>query len=84
MVEVDESSIAFRTKDDPVAGGQGRSHDGKILIVGAVESIEGGKAGRIRLSLIGDYCGKTLKDFRDCQNFRVSPERLSMVRPLPL
>src|ERR1019366_3657214 len=27
------------------------------------ESIEGGKAGRIRLSLIGDYCGKTLKDF---------------------
>ena len=63
MVEVDETSIAFRTKDDPVAGGQGRSHDGKILIVGAVESIEGGKAGRIRLSLIGDYCGKTLKDF---------------------
>jgi len=63
MVEVDETSIAFRTKDDPVAGGQGRSHDGKILIVGAVESIEGGKGGRIRLSLIGDYCGKTLKDF---------------------
>jgi len=63
MVEVDETSIAFRTKDDPVAGGQGRSHDGKILIVGAVESIEGGKAGRIRLSLISDYCGKTLKDF---------------------
>jgi hypothetical protein len=63
MVEVDETSIAYRTKDDPVAGGQGRGHDGKILIVGAVESIEGGKAGRIRLSLIGDYCGKTLKDF---------------------
>ncbi len=63
MVEVDETSIAFRTKDDPVAGGQGRNHDGKILIVGAAESIEGGKAGRIRLSLIGDYCGKTLKDF---------------------
>ncbi len=63
MVEVDETSIAFRTKVDPVAGGQGRSHDGKILIVGAVESIEGGKAGRIRLSLITDYCGKTLKDF---------------------
>jgi transposase-like protein len=63
MVEVDETSIAFRTKDDPVAGGQGCGHDGKILIVGAVESIEGGRAGRIRLSLIGDYCGKTLKDF---------------------
>jgi hypothetical protein len=63
MVEVDETSIAFRTKDDPVAGGQGRGHDGKILIVGAVESIEGGKAGRIRLPLIGDYRGKTLKDF---------------------
>ena len=32
MVEVDESSVVFRTKDDPVAGGMGRSHDGKMLV----------------------------------------------------
>ena len=28
----------FRTKNDPVAGGAGRSHDGKLLVVGAVRS----------------------------------------------
>ena len=37
LVEVDESSLPLRTKDDPPAGGQGRSHDGKMLIVGAIE-----------------------------------------------
>jgi predicted RNA-binding Zn-ribbon protein involved in translation (DUF1610 family) len=42
VVEVDETSIAYRTKDDPVCGGQGRSHDGKILIVGAVECTRDG------------------------------------------
>ena len=63
MVEIDESSIVYRTKDDPVAGGMGRSHDGKILVAGAVECVEGGKAGRIRLKLIEDYTAATLKDF---------------------
>jgi hypothetical protein len=63
MVEIDESSIVYRTKDDPVAGGMGRSHDGKILVAGAVECVEGGKAGRIRLKLIDDYSAATLKDF---------------------
>ena len=33
---VDETALAFRT-NDPVAGGAGRSHDGKLLVVGAVE-----------------------------------------------
>jgi transposase-like protein len=63
MVEVDESSISYRTKDDPVAGGQGRSHDGKIILAGAVECVEGGGAGRIRLSPIDGYTASTLQEF---------------------
>src|ERR1700757_2445810 len=63
MVEVDESTIAYRTKDDPVAGGQGRSAEGKILIAAAVESLPGGKAGRIRLATIENYSAATLQRF---------------------
>ena len=37
LVEIDEGQPLFRTKDDPPTGGQGRSHDGKMLIVGAIE-----------------------------------------------
>jgi hypothetical protein len=64
LVEADETTIPFRTKDDPPAGGQGRSHDGKLLIAGAVEIKSGKKKklflGRVRLSVITDYCAKTL------------------------
>ena len=42
LAEIDEASLPFRTKDDPPSGGQGRSHDGKMLIVGAIE-LEGRK-----------------------------------------
>jgi transposase-like protein len=63
MVEVDESTIAYRTKDDPVAGGQGRSAEGKMLIAAAVESLPGGKAGRIRLATIENYSAATLQRF---------------------
>ena len=63
MVEIDASSNVYRTKDDPVAGGQGRSHEGKMLIAGAVECIEGGKAGRVRLSVILDFKAAILKGF---------------------
>ena len=38
LIEVDETALAFRTKNDPVAGGAGRSHDGKLLVVGASRS----------------------------------------------
>jgi hypothetical protein len=34
--EVDETEIACRSKNDPVTGGGGRSHQGKMLVVGAV------------------------------------------------
>ena len=37
LVEIDEASLPFRTKNDPPSGGQGRSHEGKILIIGAIE-----------------------------------------------
>lgn len=63
MVEVDESSIVYRTKDDPVAGGGGRSHEGKMLIAGAVECVDGGRAGRVRLAVIPDFTATTLKRF---------------------
>ncbi len=63
IVEVDESSIVYRTKNDPVAGGQGRSAEGKILIAAAVETLPSGKAGRIRLTTIENYSAATLQRF---------------------
>ena len=64
LVEIDETSIRFRTKNDEVR--RGRSHEGKLIIAGAVEVIDrDGKSrpGRIRLSEISDYTTKTLHDF---------------------
>ena len=37
LVEIDEASLPFRTKSDPPGTARGRSHDGKMLIVGAIE-----------------------------------------------
>src|SRR3569833_4054769 len=54
LVEADETSRSFRTKDDPVTAKPGRSHEGKHLIAGAVE-IVGKGPGRDRLAEIGDY-----------------------------
>jgi hypothetical protein len=49
LVEVDETEIACRSKNDPVTGGGGRSHQDKMLVVGAVEVEDGGLGpGRIR------------------------------------
>jgi hypothetical protein len=69
MVEADETSIPFRTKDEPahvhepVDGGVGRSHVGKLLVAGAVELTEDGHAGRIRLAVIEDCSAATLGGF---------------------
>src|SRR5215218_11265395 len=60
LVEVDESSIPFRAKDEPVR--PGRSHDGKLLVAGAVE-IRGKGPGRIRLAAIEDYSAVALGAF---------------------
>src|SRR3954452_6761671 len=62
LVEVDETSLSFRTKDDPVAAKPGRSHEGKLLVAGAVE-IVGKGPGRVRLAVIGDYSAATLGAF---------------------
>jgi hypothetical protein len=62
LVEVDETSLPFRTKDDPVGPRPGRSHDGKLLIAGAVE-IRGAGPGRTRLAVIGDYSAASLGGF---------------------
>ena len=62
LVEVDESSLPLRTMDDPPAGGQGRSHDGKMLIAGAIE-VNDGKPGRLRLAVLDDYTAASLHAF---------------------
>src|SRR3954468_7471332 len=61
LVEVDETSIPFRTKDDPVAAKPGRAHEGRLLIGGGVE-IRGKGPGR-RLAVIEDYSAATLDAF---------------------
>ena len=45
LVEIDETTIRHRTREAPPAGGQGRSHDGKLLIAGAVEIVGEGPRG---------------------------------------
>ncbi len=62
LAEVDETSIPFRAKDEPVAARPGRAHEGKLLIAGAVE-IKGKGPGRARLAVIGDYSGESLGGF---------------------
>ena len=64
LVEIDETSIRYRTKNDEVR--PGRSHEGKLMIAGAVEVIIHGEKsypGRIRMSEIPDYTAETLHDF---------------------
>ena len=62
LVEVDETSIPFRTKDEPVAAKPGRASEGKLLIAGAVE-IQGKAPGRVRLAVIEDYSAQSLESF---------------------
>ena len=74
LVEVDETEIACRSKHDPLTGGGGRSHQGKILVAGAVEVQDGGPTGRarglkahgpgrIRLAEVADYSAASLHPF---------------------
>jgi hypothetical protein len=60
LVEVDETSLPFRGGGEPVR--PGRSHEGKLLLAGAVE-IEGKGPGRIRLAVIDDYSAVALGAF---------------------
>lgn len=64
LVEVDETEIPCRAKNDPLTGGGRRSHQGKMLIVGAVEVEDGGAGpGRIRLKEVPDYSAASLHPF---------------------
>jgi transposase-like protein len=63
VVEVDETQVPFRTKSDPVGGGQGNSTVGKLMIIGAVEHIDRGHAGRLRLERIPYNAAETLQSF---------------------
>ena len=66
LIEVDETTIRHRSADDPPAGGQGRSHDGKLLIGGAVEIRSQGPLagpGRISLAAIDDFSAASLHGF---------------------
>jgi transposase-like protein len=60
LVEVDETSVPFRVNDEPAR--PGRSHEGELLLAGAVE-IEGKGPGRIRLAVIDDYSAVALGAF---------------------
>lgn len=62
LVEVDEATIPFRTKEDPVAGGGGRSPQGKMAVIAAVEIIGDGP-GRLRLAPIADYSAESIRAF---------------------
>ena len=64
LVEADETEIACRSKNDPPAGGGGRSHQGKILVVGAAEVADDQAGpGRIRLQEVTDYSAASLHSF---------------------
>jgi hypothetical protein len=64
LVEIDETEIVCRGKNDPLTGGGGRSHQGKMLVVGAVEVADGGASpGRIRLQQVSDYSASSLHPF---------------------
>jgi len=62
LIEVDETEIACRSKHGPLTGGGGRSHQGKILVVGAVE-VEDDGPGRVRLAEVPDYSAQSLHPF---------------------
>src|SRR3954454_13917453 len=60
LVEVDETGLPFRAKGEPAR--PGRSHEGRLLVAGAVE-IRGKGPGRIRLAVIDDYSAVALGAF---------------------
>lgn len=63
LVEVDEASLPFRTRNDPPAGKRGRSHDGKMLIIGALELGDGNTPGRLRLAELSSYGAADIGQF---------------------
>ena len=62
IFEIDETTIRCRTGEDPVAGGGGRSGNGKMLIAGAVEVVDN-RPGRVRLAAISSFSAASLHAF---------------------
>lgn len=62
-VEVDETSVAYRKKSDPVTGGQGGSKVGKMFIIGAVELAEVKYPCRIRLKRIAEISSAAIRPY---------------------
>jgi hypothetical protein len=62
LVEVDETTIPLRRKDEPPEGGHGRSQRGKMLVAAGVE-VQGGGPGRVRLAAIQDASAESLHAF---------------------
>lgn len=86
-VEVDETAIPYRTADEPVAGGRGRSHTGKIPVICAVEILNTERdgqpttmPGRVRLAPIRDFSQRTLHGFI---NRTVAPRSVVTTDGLP-
>jgi transposase-like protein/Zn ribbon nucleic-acid-binding protein len=63
LVEVDESDIPYRTKNDPIAGGQGRSPVGKLHFIGAIELSPDGHPRRIRLAPLKNFSAASIGAF---------------------
>lgn len=62
LVEVDETQLSYRTRNDPPAGGGGRSGQGKLQVAAAVE-VQGKGPGRVRLAVITDASAASLHAF---------------------
>ena len=62
VAEADETSVPFRSRNSERPS-RGRSSEGRLLIADAVEVKPGGKAGRVKLRMIGDYSATTLQGF---------------------
>ncbi|MDQ0323468.1 hypothetical protein QO002_005674 [Pararhizobium capsulatum DSM 1112] len=63
IIEIDETNVPFRRKDEPDGGGQGRSPIGKIFMIGAVEVEAGKYPARCRLQRIVNINRESLHAF---------------------
>jgi predicted RNA-binding Zn-ribbon protein involved in translation (DUF1610 family) len=61
IVEIDKTEITCRSKNGSMTG-DGRSHQGKMLVLGAVE-VQDLRLGRIRLRTVPDYSATSLHAF---------------------